>query len=75
MSIQNVINKYLKKTAIVQPKALGAEEVTLFMLRAPESKQDLFMNLLSEEKVKEAINLVEDFLQIQSNTLWEAMHT
>jgi len=38
MSIQNVINKYLKKTAIVQPKALGAEEVTLFMLRAPESK-------------------------------------
>jgi len=33
------------------------------------------MNLLSEEQVKEAINLVEDFLQIQSNTLWEAMHT
>lgn len=74
-SIDHILLSYTKKKGIVQPKALGAEEVTLFMLRAPETQQDIFMNLLADERVEEAIGMVENFLQIDSGALWNAMHT
>ena len=73
--IENIVNNYLKKKSIVYERSLGAEEVTLFMLRAPEEKQDAFMRLLSEKKMEEAMKMVEEFLGIEEGELWKAMHS
>ena len=73
--IDNVIRDYLEKKGIVYERALGAEEIALFMLRAPENDQDQFMKLLGKHKVEEAMNLVEDFLGIEKGDLWDAMHS
>lgn len=73
--IEKIVNNYLKKKSIVYERSLGAEEVTLFMLRAPEEDKDKFMDLLSEQKMEEAMKMVEKFLEIPEGELWEAMHT
>ena len=72
--IDKIIKAYLKKKGLVYPGAFGAEEVTLFLLRAPDPKKDEFINLLGKENVEGAINIVEDFLGIGEGDLWAAMH-
>jgi len=73
--IKKIIIAHLKKRSIVYERALGAEEIVLFMLKAPKNKQDQFINLLGDEKVEDAMNLVEDFLGIEEGDLWDAMHS
>lgn len=72
--IEKIINTYLEKEAIIYERALGAEEIALFMLRAPENDQEKFMKFLGEKRVEEAMGLVEDFLGIGKGDLWDAMH-
>jgi len=63
--IKKIIKAYLEKKGIIYERTLGAEEITLFMMRAPEKEQEKFMNLLNEQKVEEAMKIVENFLNNQ----------
>ena len=71
--IKKILKAYQQKENMVYPKALGAEEIALFILRAPQSDQAEFMELLSKNKIQKAINLIENFLELEENSLWEAM--